>query len=93
VAGARAELGKADVAGLAELDSGGNEDALDVYAVLPLEFEEHVHDAGICGAPAENPATAAEDGSSEGRDEARWLNLRYRLHLQSPWNVLRIEHV
>jgi len=90
VAGAGAEFCKADVAGLAELDSRGNEDAVDIDAGLPLKFEEHVDDAGVGGPAAENPASAAEDGPGEGCDEARWLDLRDGFHLQNPGCVLSI---
>src|SRR6185437_17182322 len=39
VAGALAQFGEAQMAGLAELDSGGDEDAVDIDAGLALELE------------------------------------------------------
>src|ERR1700676_3601366 len=60
-AGALAEFSETDVAVLAEFDSSGNQDAVYVNAGLALEFEEHVDNAGVSGASAQDPSTTAED--------------------------------
>ena len=53
-AGALAELSEADMAGLAEFDSGGYEDAVNVDAGLALELEEHGDGSGVACAAAED---------------------------------------
>ena len=83
-AGALAELGEAQVGELAELEADGDEDGVHLDAALALEFEEHVDQAGVGGAAAEHPASAAQDGAGEGLDEASWLFHRGGPHLQGP---------
>lgn len=98
VSRALAQLGKADVPGLAELDSSGNENAVDIDAGLALELKEQVDGAGVGGAAAQDPSAACEDGASEGADKARRVNLGDCFHLQGPWSwrclyVRRVGHL
>lgn len=68
--GALAKLSESDVAGLAQLDSGGDEHAVDVNARLALELEEHIYGAPVVGTAAQHPSPATENGSCERADEA-----------------------
>lgn len=84
VSGALAKFGEPDMAGLAELYPCGDEDAINIDAGLALKLEQHVDGAGIAGPAAQNPASATKNGTGEGADEARGLDLGDRLHLQGP---------
>ena len=81
---ALAKLREADVAALAEFQSRGDQNAVDVDAGLALKLEEHVHDPGVVCAAAQHPAATAEDRAGEGLDEARRLFGGDGPHLHCP---------
>ncbi len=88
-AGALAEFGEPDVAGLIQLESGGNQQAVDVEACLALKLEQHAHGAGIAGSAAKNPPATTEDGAGEGLHQSRRFFDRDGFHFQGPGNDCR----
>ena len=86
-AGALAEFGEADMPALAQLQAGGDHDAVDIDAGLPLELEEHVHGAGIVCAAAEDPSATAEDRAGQDLNQPRGVLDGDGLHLHRPWNA------
>lgn len=85
-AGTLAKLGKADVAGLAEFETGGDEDAVDVNAGLAFEFKEHVDGSGVICATAEHPTAATQDCAREGVNQSSRFLDGDSLHLHRPGN-------
>ena len=55
-AGALAKFGKADMAALAQFQSGRDQYAVDIDAGLAFELKQHVDCSGIVGAAAQHPA-------------------------------------
>lgn len=84
IMGALAELGQAAMPRLAELDSCGDEDAVNIETGLSLEFKEHVDGAAVTGAAAQHPTSATKDAAGQRLDQAGGLDHRYSFHLQRP---------
>lgn len=84
IARALAQFSETDMPGLAELDSGGNQKAVDLNARTPLEFKEHVNHSVVAGTAAEHPAAASQDAPSNYADQPRRFNRRHSFHLQRP---------
>ena len=84
VTSALAQLGKPHVPGLAQLQSGPDQHAVDVDARLPLKLKQHVDRACIVGAAAQHPPSTAEDGAGQRLHQVRRLVGSYSLHLHGP---------
>jgi hypothetical protein len=70
IPGALAKFGESNVAGLAELNAGGDKEAVDIDAGLPLEFKQHVNNSVVRRAPAKNPSAAAGDCAGKSANQA-----------------------
>jgi len=88
-----AELGKTDVSALAQLQSGGDHQAVNIHTSLALELEQHVHRAGVICAAAENPAATAQNCACEGLNQPRRLFDGDGLHLHRPGKAKRLRFV
>jgi len=93
VAGALAKLGEADVAILAKFQARGDEDAIDIDAVLALKLEEHVDESCVVGSPAQHPASAPENCAGKGLNKAGRLLNGDSLHLHRPGNAQRLSGI
>ncbi len=83
---ALAQLRKADMRSLTQLQAGGDQNAVDFEAGAPFEFEQDIDQAGVTCTSAQYPAPAGEDRAGERLYRPARLVSRYRPHLQSPWN-------
>lgn len=86
---ALAKLSKANMAILAEFNSGGDQHAVDIHASLTLELEQHVDQSGLVCSTAQNPPATTKDRTGEGADKARWVFHGDSLHLHRPGYAFR----
>lgn len=70
VSGAVAEVGELEVRVAGELESGGDEDGVDLDAGGSGEFEVECGGLVALGSAGEDPSAAGEEGSGEIADEA-----------------------
>lgn len=84
---ALAEVGKPQMAVLAQLDPSRNQHTVDIHGGLALELEEDVQRAGIRDLTAQYPAAAAQDRACQGLPQARGSLAGDGLHPGCPKSV------
>ncbi len=88
-----AEFSEADMAALAQLQPGGDQNTVNINAGMAFKLEEHTDGSAIIRAPAQHPAAAAQYRPSEGLNQMRRLFERDGLHLHRPgdaYSLLRM---
>ena len=91
--GALAELGELRMAALSQFHPRGGQKDVDIYACLPFELEEHIHNACIVGAADQHPATATENCAREGLHQSLRLFPADGLHLHRPAGSYLFPHI
>jgi hypothetical protein len=89
MARAVAKFGETHVPALAQFHSGGDEDAIDFQANLPLEFKENVYLACVVGVAAQYPAAAGQNCPGKGLCQSRRFFHGNSLHLHCPGHIGR----
>jgi hypothetical protein len=81
---ALAEFSQPEVTDVAQVETRGDEYAVDVFAILAFELENHVNGTVVACAAAQNPAAAAQNCSGEDLHETAWFDVSGCPELQSP---------
>lgn len=84
MSGALAQLSKAPVCALAQIQSGANQHAIHLNAVATLEFKQHTDQSGIRRATTEHPTAATQDGSRQRLDQVAGFIEGQGLQLDRP---------